>query len=131
MGEHDASLEGLCRRPVVALLEAHAEKDLVQQVEIQSDDQRGHQDRRDRGHATIDQYAHNVAPPREHDQRDQSKGQSEAQDDLAEDQGPGRIKVRKNYDHGRQHGDQPANPRLNVVVQEALHDDLARHRAHG
>ena len=105
-------------------------KGLVQKVEVQTDDDRGGRPGQDRGHGLVDQRAHGLLPLGEHHQRDDGERQPEAQQDLADDERARGVQADEDDDQRGDHRGQPADPRRDAPLEEALHDHLARHGAH-
>src|SRR6476646_1863268 len=74
-----------------------SEELLVQQIEVEADDERGHQTGYYSGGPAVHQRAHEVLALGKHDERYQGKRDTEAQHHLAQDQRPCYIKANGEY----------------------------------
>src|SRR6266702_5814641 len=78
----------------------------------------------------VDQGAHEVTSPCEHDQWNERKWNTEAQNNLANDQGAGRIKADSDHSQGWNHSYQTTQPDGNLAAEKSLHYHLTGHGTH-
>ena len=64
-----------------------------------------------------------------HDERDERERDPEREDDLAQDERPGRVDADRDDHERRRHRDRPPQEERDPPSHEALHHDLARERA--
>src|SRR5436309_1569307 len=121
------TLIGMRPRPVRS---RSGEEGLLEQVHVQADDHHRDDARGDRRHAPVDQAAHQIAFTREQHERDQSEGDPERQEYLAEDERVRRAGADREQGQRGQHRHRPPNEDRDPPPDEALHHHLAGHRPH-
>src|SRR2546426_6216818 len=104
---------------------------LVKQIHIESNYQADNDGSDKRCNAMVGQSPHEITSPREHNQWNERKWNTEAQDNLANDQGAGRIKVDSNHDQGWNHGYETTQPDGNLAMEKSLHYHLTGHGTYG